>query len=76
MAATKKPDGPRRGIYTTEFWLSSACAILGIVIASGVADPSGVGTWDKIVGMACSLLAAVGYTVSRSKVKAAAEENK
>ena len=76
MAATKKPDGPKKGYLTTEFYLSAAAAVLGIVIASGAVDPEGLGTWDKVVGMACSLLAAVGYTVSRSKVKAAAEENK
>ena len=75
MATTKKSE-VKKGYLTTEFYLSSACAILGIVIASGVADPAGVGTWDKIVGMACALLAGLGYTVSRSKVKAAAEENK
>lgn len=74
--ATKKSDGPKKGYLTTEFYLSSAAAVLGIVVASGVVDPEGLGTWDKIVGMACSLLAAVGYTVSRSKVKAAAEEKK
>tara|TARA_Y100000310_G_C20036883_1_gene514366 strand:+ start:227 stop:454 length:228 start_codon:yes stop_codon:yes gene_type:complete len=75
MATTKKSE-VKKGYLCTEFYLSAAAAILGIIIASGVVDPEGLGTWDKIVGMACSLLAAVGYTVGRSKVKAAAEENK
>jgi hypothetical protein len=76
MAETKKSTGPKKGYLCTEFYLSSAAAILGIVIASGAVDIEGLGTWDKIVGMACSLLAALGYTAGRSKVKAAAEGDK
>ena len=67
---TTKKTNTKPGYLTTEFYLSSGALILGIVIASGVVDPTGTGTWDKVVGMACSLFAALGYTVSRSQVKA------
>ena len=66
----------KNGIRTSEFWLVLATYILGAVVALGVADPDGSSSMDKIVGMAASALAAFGYTISRGKVKAAAEENK
>jgi len=73
---TKKDDGPKKGYLTSEFYLSSACAVLGILVASGVVDPDGAGSWDKIAGLVVSVLAALGYTLARAKVKVAAEENK
>lgn len=76
MANTKKTDEVKAGYKTTEFWLSTAAVVVGMVISLGFADPDGAGTWDKVVGVVCSLLAAMGYTVSRSNVKAAAEEGK
>ena len=75
MANTKK-DSPKSGYKTTEFWLSTTAVIAGVVVSAGLADPEGAGTWDKVIGVVCSLLAAMGYTVARSKVKAANEENK
>lgn len=57
------------GWRTTEFWLSSAAKLLGILFASGVI---GDGTVEmRIAGLAAMLLAALGYTVSRAVVKAA-----
>jgi hypothetical protein len=77
MAATKKVnEGLKSGVKSSEFYMALSAVILGIVISTGVVDPDGAGTWDKVVGVVCSLLAALGYTVSRSNVKAAAEENK
>ena len=72
----KKDVGPKRGYLTTEFYLSSACALLGILVASGVVDLGGEGTWDKITGLLVSVLASLGYTLARAKVKVASEENK
>lgn len=77
MKTKKDPaTGLKSGLRSSEFYLSLAAMILGIVVSTGIADPEGLGTWDKIAGIACSLLAAFGYTVGRSKVKAAAEESK
>jgi len=67
MAAKKET---KAGWKTTEFWLTSAAAVAGMVVASGVVDPDGAGTWDKVVGLIVSTLAALGYTASRAKVKA------
>jgi hypothetical protein len=69
MASNDKPI--RAGIKTTEFWLTLAAQILGVVIALGYADPDGAGMWDKITGLVIVGLGAFGYTVARSKVKAA-----
>ena len=60
----------KSGYKTTEFWLSSAAAIFGIIIASGAVNPDGAGSWDKVVGMATATLAAMGYSYSRASVKA------
>ena len=78
MANTTKKtnEGLKSGVRSSEFYMALSAVVLGIVISTGVVDPDGAGTWDKVVGVVCSLLAALGYTVSRSNVKAAAEENK
>tara|TARA_R100000808_G_scaffold25091_1_gene61744 strand:- start:9168 stop:9401 length:234 start_codon:yes stop_codon:yes gene_type:complete len=75
--STKKVESPssRSGIRSSEFWLSSITAILGIVLASGAVDLESSSTVSKIVGGAVSILAALGYTVSRSIVKKADAEN-
>jgi len=59
------------GYKTTEFWLSSAATFVGLLIASGIVPTTG--TWPQIVGMVCALFGAMGYTVSRGTVKAAAQ---
>lgn len=69
MASNDKPI--RAGIKTTEFWLTLAAQILGVVVALGYADPDGAGTWDKVAGLVIAGLGAFGYTVARSKVKSA-----
>lgn len=78
MPTTKKqePATVKAGWKTTEFMLSTAAALLGIAIAGGFVDPEGVTSADRIAGIICSALAALGYSVGRSNVKAAAEEGK
>lgn len=76
MSTTKKEAPSKRsGLKSTEFWFSAITAVLGFLIAGGVVDPEGSGTTSKIVGFACSALAALGYTVSRTLVKKADAEN-
>lgn len=56
------------GWQTTEFWLTAATLIVGVLLSSGVfPDDSGV---MKILGMAASLLGVLGYQVQRGLVKA------
>jgi hypothetical protein len=74
MATTKKDI--KAGWKSTEFILTAITALLGLAIAGGFIDLEGVSTADKVAGLVCSALAALGYSVSRGKVKAAAEENK
>jgi len=76
MSTTKKETPSKRsGLRSTEFWLSAVTAILGIMIAGGIVDPEGGTSTSKIVAFACSALAALGYTVSRTLVKKADAEN-
>jgi len=63
------PPAPTPGWKTTEFWLSAAASLVGILLASGLIIPGTV--WAQIVGAAATVLAALGYSVSRGNVKAA-----
>lgn len=58
---------PKPGIQTTEFWLSSVATLLGVVMASGAIHDGGIVA--QIIGGVLSVLAALGYTASRAKVK-------
>jgi hypothetical protein len=56
-----------KGYKTSEFWLTTAATLIGILIASGAfADTSAVG---KGVALIASALAAAGYSYSRALVK-------
>jgi hypothetical protein len=55
------------GWKTTEFWLSAAATITGLLLASGAIN-SGSG-FDKVIGVVASALAAMGYAVSRGNAK-------
>ena len=57
------------GYKTTEFWLSLAAILLGALFASGAISDGG--TVAKVAGLASSVLGALGYTVSRTQLKAA-----
>ena len=58
---------PKPGIQTTEFWLSSVATLLGVVMASGAIHDGGIVA--QIIGGVLSVLAALGYTAARAKVK-------
>lgn len=55
------------GYKTTEFWLATAAMIVGALFASGVFPAESGG--ERILGLAASILASLGYTVSRTMVK-------
>jgi len=58
---------PKKGIKTTEFWFSAVAAMVGLLYASGVITPDSGG--DKMLGLVATVLAAMGYTVSRGLAK-------
>ena len=60
--------GSKPGWKTTEFWMSFAAVVLGALGASGMLAIDSL--WAKIVGGALSVLAALGYTASRTFLKA------
>jgi hypothetical protein len=58
---------PKKGIKTTEFWFSAVAAIVGLLYASGLIAPDSGG--DKMLGLVGSVLASMGYTISRGLAK-------
>ena len=56
------------GYKTTEFWLSVAASIVGLVLASGLFPAEG--EIGKIIGLAAMVLSSLGYSASRGQVKA------
>ena len=58
---------PKPGYKTTEFWLSVVAALVGLTYASGIIGAETQA--DKIMGFASSILATLGYTVSRGLAK-------
>ncbi len=68
MSDPVAPAAPKAGFKTTEFWLSSAATILGIALASGAVPEGGLAA--QIIGGVLAVLAGLGYTASRTIVKA------
>ena len=58
-----------KGYRTSEFWLSAVATLLGFAYASGLLD-SAPPLVAQIVALCAAALGAVGYTVSRTIVKA------
>jgi len=55
------------GWKTTEFYLSLAAIVVGALVASGAFPADS--PWFKLLGIAASILAALGYTGARMIVK-------
>jgi len=66
---TPEPLPIKPGYKTTEFWLTAIAEIVGLLLASGAVSAVGEGTVPRIIGGVVAVLAALGYTVSRSKAK-------
>lgn len=58
------------GWKTSEFWVKIVALIVSTLLASGVIPTTGV--WAQVTAIAVTILGAMGYTVGRSMVKAAA----
>lgn len=60
----------RAGAKTSEFWLSLSAVILGALTTGGTFDHPDMPVWiGKVVGLAVSVLSAIGYTAARGIVK-------
>jgi hypothetical protein len=57
----------KAGYKTTEFWMSAAAAVAGLLIASGIVAEGS--TTMQVIGLIASMLTAMGYTVVRGKAK-------
>lgn len=62
-------DPAKPGFKTSEFWLKVAAMVLTAAYASGALTSN---TALAIAGIAATILGALGYTVSRTMIKAAA----
>ena len=60
---------PRVGWGTSEFWITVLVVALTNAVAFGLVPEDSV--WSKVVLVALAVLAAVGYTASRTAVKRA-----
>ena len=59
----------KKGVATSEFWLTLAAVICGFLLSSGlIGDES---TSGKVIAFAASSLTALGYSISRGMVKKA-----
>lgn len=56
------------GYKTTEFWLTLIATVIGATVASGILVEGSM--LAQILGIALVALSNLGYTYSRSKVKA------
>lgn len=61
---------PKPGWQTTEYWLTLAAVVVGLLTASGAIPTDS--TLGKGVALVAAALAAAGYSWSRGNVKAAA----
>jgi hypothetical protein len=68
QSASSDPTPPAKpGYLTTEFWLKVAAFVMTALYASGVIPTTGT-----VATIAATMLGALGYTVSRTFVKATA----
>lgn len=67
MADTDTPP-VKPGYATTEFWLTAVVTLIGLLVASGAIPTES--SWGKLLGLAASALASMGYSASRATVKA------
>lgn len=55
------------GWKTTEFWLSVIAMVVGLLMTSGFFAVDSI--WGKILGLAGTVLASLGYSLSRGLAK-------
>jgi hypothetical protein len=67
VSDTTETTSVKAGYKTTEFWLSVAAMIVGALFASGIFPVESTG--EKILGLAATVLTALGYQVSRTLAK-------
>jgi hypothetical protein len=69
MSEPIPPTPTKPGYKTTEFWLSTAAIVIGLLYAAGVVAPEGTDALSKAIAFGATALAALGYSVSRGLAK-------
>ena len=72
-AAPPEAPAEKPGWQTTEFWLTLIALIVGALLSSGAVQEGT--TLYQAITFAAVILSALGYTVSRSIVKKAAQDS-
>lgn len=67
VKTTETNNSVKPGYKTTEFWLSTAAAVLGIVMAADIIETGSA--VSQVVGIITTALTAMGYSVARGKTK-------
>ena len=61
------------GIKTTEFWIATGVAVLGVLVATGIITPDQTDALPDAItrlgGMVASVAASFGYSLSRGNAK-------
>jgi len=60
-----------KGYATTEFWLSTAAVLCGLLYGSGIIAEAGASGIERAVAFIAAALASLGYSAARAKTKAA-----
>lgn len=66
-------DPKKAGYKTSEFWLTLVAVVVGYLGTSGVWEEGTIGA--KTITIVATVLAALGYTASRTLVKSSAIKN-
>ena len=68
LSTANQPDKVKSGFYSSEFWLTLLTNLIGGAIQFDIFPHE---HWSlKVAGMAGMVLATMGYSVSRARVKA------
>lgn len=60
---------PKPGYKTTEFWMTAATSLVGLVVASGALDETETDWDNRLAALAITALASLGYTAFRGLAK-------
>ena len=75
----RMPMPPKPGWKTTEFWVTVAVQIVGLMAAAGIFTSEQASHWQRVAEMAGGLVAMIvsniAYAQGRAKVKSAEAQN-
>ncbi len=67
-----RPDEIKPGPQTTEFWMTLAANVVGVLALTGIITPDEIEPWSQVGGGLLVSIVTLVYTYGRSNVKAQA----